>query len=421
MQRSSIGRNMKGRMPQRKQRNPKERGAKARQPAPRNTFTQEFKSVTYYSNSPTNCQVLNTLTDADIGGQYEPHQYAAANKDKGTRAKPTVVTPFAPKERTAPKSPPTRFTGRELQHMEFPEIRYIVPGFIPEGKSILAGKPKIGKSWLSLDIACAVAMGGYAMGSIKCEQGDALYAALEDNPRRLQGRLNLVLQGQEWPERLTIWTTSPRLGNGLIEELECWLNNSDNPRLIILDTLGKIRSKPESGDKSSAYDNDYREMETLHALAAKWQIAIVVVHHTRKSEADDPIDTVSGTLGLAGAADTILVLDRKANGATLYGRGRDIEEIEKAVKFNTCMFRWEVLGDAAEVGTSNARKEVLAAIGNDDMSIVNIMAAVGGERPKVEMLLSRMVKDGLLERAGRGKYRLSAIQSNETYRRQSNT
>src|SRR5438876_787246 len=102
------------------------------------------------------------------------------------------------------------FSAAELQNMVFPEIAWIVPGYIVEGCTILAGAPKIGKSWLLLDIAKAVADGGVCLGSIECDKGDVLYLALEDNRRRLQSRMRkLTSLTERWPANLTFATECP--------------------------------------------------------------------------------------------------------------------------------------------------------------------------------------------------------------------
>ena len=106
-----------------------------------------------------------------------------------------------------------------------------------------------------------------------------------------------------------------------------------------------------SGNRDNLYEADYHAIQGLQALAGELNVSIVIVHHVRKSGSDvDPFEKVSGTLGLSGAADAVLILDRDSNGATLYGRGRDVEEIEKAVSFDKQTCRWTILGAAAEVG-----------------------------------------------------------------------
>jgi len=219
------------------------------------------------------------------------------------------------------------FSAADLRLMTFPEVPFVVAGLILEGLTILAGRPKIGKSWLALDVCLGVAQGRRVLGDLATTQGDVLYAALEDNPRRLQKRIDKLLSPftAEWPARLTLATSWRRLDHGGVEDITDWAGSEPSPRLVVLDTLAGVRPPRQNGE--ALYDADYRALVALHRLAAERSIAVLVLHHTRKTEADDPLETISGTLGLAGCADTALVLARSTGGATLYARGRDIEEL----------------------------------------------------------------------------------------------
>jgi 5S rRNA maturation endonuclease (ribonuclease M5) len=223
------------------------------------------------------------------------------------------------------------FTAAELKAKTFEPIKYLVPMLIPEGLTMLAGKPKLGKSWMVLDIALAVAAGRYALGDFKLEEGDVLYAALEDNDRRLRARVERILTqtSKTWPERLTLATQWRRLDAGGVADAKEWAASVKKSRLIIFDTLAGVR--PDRSNKDTMYEGDYRALRELQAWAGESGICIVVLHHTRKMESEDPVDSVSGTLGLTGCVDTIAVLARTGKGTTLYVRGRDVEEQEKAV------------------------------------------------------------------------------------------
>ena len=247
------------------------------------------------------------------------------------------------------------FTAAALRTMPFPEVSYVVPGLIPEGLTILAGRPKIGKSWAALDVAIGIASKRDVLGALKVDQGDVLYLALEDNPRRLQRRITKLLSpfGGAWPERLTLATRWRRLDQGGVEDIEAWCKCVPEPRLVILDTLAGVR--PTRDNSQTLYDTDYKALLDVHRLANDRGLSAVALHHTRKMDADDPLDTVSGSLGLVGCADTCLILARSSKGTTLYVRGRDIEEGERAVIFGNEICRWTLLGDAAEVYRSELK------------------------------------------------------------------
>jgi hypothetical protein len=122
--------------------------------------------------------------------------------------------------------------------MRFPEPCYVVPGYIPEGLTILGGRPKVGKSWMALEMALGVSLVENVLGKIMPESGDVLYAALEDTFNRLQRRIKKLLWPgrKEWPERLMLATTWKRLDEGGVEDIDDWAQSVDAPRLVILDT-----------------------------------------------------------------------------------------------------------------------------------------------------------------------------------------
>jgi len=295
-------------------------------------------------------------------------------------------------------------TAASLQTMTFPQVSYVIAGLIPEGLSLLAGKPKIGKSWLALDLCLAVAGDRYCLGDKKPVPGDVLYAALEDNPRRLQKRIGKLLKTftETWPAQLTYATAWRRLDKGGVEDIGEWIDGVADAKLIILDTLAGVRPiKTAHG-----YTDDYESLAALHRLANDRGVAILVLHHTRKMEADDPIDTVSGTLGLSGCADTILVLNRSSKGTTLYVRGRDIEEAEHAVEFNKETCRWTILGDAAAVHRSTQRQTIIAALESNVMNREELAAATEMKSGNLDKLLHGMVKEGQVKRIKKGTYAL---------------
>lgn len=302
---------------------------------------------------------------------------------------------------------PKLVNAADLRNMKFPEIRYAVPGYVAEGCTLLAGAPKLGKSWLVFDMAIAKATGGTCLGSVKtAEVGDVLMLSLEDNLRRLQSRMDRLLPvSAEWPARLTFATTWPRSHEGGLDRIREWAAGAAAPSLAIIDTLPAFR--PPVTGKDNAYQADYNAVRVLTDLAAELGIAIVVVLHTRKARDQvDPFDRVSGTLGLSGAADTALILDRDSNGVTLYGRGRDIPEIETAVQFNKDRCRWSVLGAAAEIHVSDERKVILEALKviGGPASPITLADATRMSRPNVKQLLFQMSVKGLVQKQGRGMY-----------------
>jgi hypothetical protein len=321
------------------------------------------------------------------------------------KARPFLSPDFV-KPKSVPLSPTV--TARELADMDFPPLKYIVPGVVAEGVTLFAGKPKVGKSWMMLQIAQAVANGGDTLGGIHCEQGAVLYCALEDNLRRLQSRME-KMRIANWSKHLHFRCDLPRLDEGGLDFIREWITTVKRPRLITLDTFQRVRSR--SDNKESQYNADYEALLDLHALASEFGIAIVVVHHQRKLDADDPYDTVSGTFGLTAAADTIMLLRRDNSGTTiLQARGRDVREIEKAVTFERTTGRWKIAGEAEEVRQSRQRLAVasaMRALGRP--AKLNEIAGEAQLRPaNVSKLLNKMARDGVIYRHDYGKYGLRA-------------
>jgi AAA domain/Primase C terminal 2 (PriCT-2) len=302
------------------------------------------------------------------------------------------------------------FNAGRLNRMTFDPIKFVVHGYIVEGLTLFAGKPKVGKSWLLLHAAFAVAEGSFTLGGAQCEQGDVLYCALEDNPRRLQSRLTKLFGTQDWPARLNFTCEMPRLAEGGLDFIKNWIEGAERPRLVIIDTLAMVRM-PNNKDKST-YDADYAAVKELRDLALKYGIAIILVHHLRKAEADDPFDTVSGTLGLTGAVDTVMILRRDTRGTILHAKGRDLVEIEKAISFDAGTCSWTIVGDADATRKSAERTTIVAALeeaGTEPLSPNQIAGAVGMKPVNVKKMLARLVADSVIKKASYGKYVLATV------------
>ncbi|MDH3668009.1 MAG: helicase RepA family protein [Paracoccaceae bacterium] len=297
------------------------------------------------------------------------------------------------------------FNAADLQTKEFPPIQWTVPDVLPEGLTILAGKPKVGKFWLALDIAFAVAGGGAVLGR-ECDPGAVLYLALEDNERRLQRRLKLLEPCETWPAELEFKTNAQRLDQGEIKHLEDWIKTRDNPRLIIVDTLALVRPCGRAND--SVHTSDYAALRGLHRLASDTGIAVLVIHHLRKIESDDPLDAVSGSTGLTGAADTTLVLNNRQadGGCILYGRGRDLEEFETGLDFDTEACRWNDVGDPIEAFASETRAAILDAVHAGCQTPAKVRDHTGLDHELVKKTMQRM-EGSELKKTGRGIYAAS--------------
>jgi hypothetical protein len=318
-----------------------------------------------------------------------------------------------------PKPGPTRFktiTEAELAVMTFPEPKWAIPGLLPEGLTILGGKPKIGKSWMALGIARAVAFGGYALGKHQVEPGEVLYIGCEDTNARLQKRLAIMRESLEQPSpRLQILTASQRPNNGGIKRMDdggleilgLWLDEHPEARLIVIDTLARFRGG-KRGRNQSSYEADVEALSPLQELATSRGVAILVVTHLKKAEdSEDPQDLISGSLGQAGTADASWVLQRARHGAdaTLFMTGRDIEEKKLGLSFDPTRGAWNILGNAEEVAVTKERGELVTYLReNPGSTPKQIAAALDKKSNNISNALRRLFNSDIARPDSKGRW-----------------
>jgi RecA-family ATPase len=192
----------------------------------------------------------------------------------------------------------------DLEKTEFPPIKWIAEPYIPEGVTLFVGKPKLGKSWLMLNLALSVACGGKFLSSIDVEQGAVLYLDLDGNERRLKRRTAQILQGGPFPKDFYYDHRHERGAIG-VKRIAGWLDRCENARLVIIDTFVKFREL--SGGRSvNIYEKDTHDLDILEKLSDAHQIGIICVHHAGKSPREDIMDEASGSTGLGGGANTLV-------------------------------------------------------------------------------------------------------------------
>lgn len=288
----------------------------------------------------------------------------------------------------------------DLLALDLPPLLWIVPDLLPEGTTILASPPKIGKSCLVYQVAVEVAIGGDLFGR-RVEPGSALYLALEDGKRRGQDRLLAALAGRSMPRgRLEVRWGARRIGNGLEEDVAAWLDGHADARLVAIDTLQKVR--PRSSGQRSAYEVDVEDLARLQDLFRDRQVALVIVHHSRKESGDDFLASVSGTYGITGSADTVVVIRRKRLEAfgTLLVTGRDVPDAELSVRFDGLL--WQAT-PAALSEASFERSEVFRVIEErGPIFPAGIAEQVGLSRTSVQNMVSGLVDRGAVARTAKG-------------------
>ena len=303
-------------------------------------------------------------------------------------------------------SRPQGFTAKELIVMDLPEVSWTVENILPEGLALYVGKPKTGKSITALNIGIAVSRGDQVLGDLEVQQGSVIYLALEDTKARLQYRLITILEGKTAPENLHLCPEWPRMGQGGIAQLEQKIKEHDNVVLVIVDTLAKFKPVEKKRNVDS-YDQDYQTMSRIKTLADKYSISILVVHHLRKQGSSDIFDTVSGTLGLTGACDSTLILNRNRLGQMeLHLTGRDIEQAEYAMEFNKDNLTWRIVGRAYEIKSTERKQKLYDALkgATEPLSPKQLAEITGLRQNYVSKALPRLMEEGNITRLDRGLY-----------------
>ena len=316
--------------------------------------------------------------------------------------------------------------------MEFSPTRCLIPDLIPaEGVTLICSKPKVGKSWLLFDICLSCGIPRDLLGEFTPLHGSCLYLALEDSLRRLKDRYEKLVPVWDEispPKNVEVVTTWDRVDQGGLDLIREWVTEvrakGETVACVAIDVLQMVRPIGIGQDRKQNYTRDYEALQGLRTLAAEFHIAILVAHHTRKLMSDDLLDLVSGTLGLTGAADTVLIIERQAEGDFVFDvRGRDIESTQLAATFDKDTCRWTIEGDATTVKRSAERKAILTVFQEAkekgvcdlntefvtaalDVGVTNSRWGVTTTSSAVRQILARMAQNGDLQRVKRGCYAL---------------
>jgi len=302
------------------------------------------------------------------------------------------------------------FTAKELENMKIPKPKWIIENVLPEGLSIMGGKPKKGKSLLVLNMLLSVTSGIPTLGNTPSKTGTAIYLALEDTKGRLQDRIRRILKGKPFPEQLILFPqrSFPRMPEGLImleEEIK-----KCSPRLIAIDTWGRFKppSKSKRNDSTGGYDIGVEEISQIKDLGDRYGADLLIVHHMKKGGSEDIIESFLGTIANVATADNSLGLVRMGQNpdATIHIEGRDIEAQDIAIKLDSASLTWESMGPAAEVQSTGHRQAIVDAILNNEgpMTPKAIAQATGLKSDYVTVTVREMARQGSLTKIERGKY-----------------
>ena len=290
----------------------------------------------------------------------------------------------------------------ELYQNTYKSRSAIIEGVLYPGTYLLAGAPKIGKSFLVAQLAYHVSTGKELWG-YQVRQGTVLYLALEDDHRRLQERMYRMF-GTDSSEKLFFATCAKQIGNGLEEQLKKFMQEYPDTKLVILDTLQKIR---EVGNEKNSYAKDYEIIGKLKQITDENGCCFLLVHHTRKQQAEDKFDMISGTNGLLGSADGAFMLvkeKRTDQTATLDVSGRDQKDQRIYLTRDNERLIWELDHVEAEpwVEPTDAVLEAIAALVNETSPVWNgtateLVSALGVDLKPNALAMRLNIRAGKLE------------------------
>jgi len=299
---------------------------------------------------------------------------------------------------------PEIITAEELYHMDLPDKSWAVPDLIPTGLTIVAGVPKVGKSWMCLHIANAIAEGGYVFGKIPVDKKSVLYYALEDGRSRIKERINDLNYTFKSNMAFIYRIKDPSYN---IPHLRQTLENNDDLRVVVIDVLKIFQGEANSSGKNQ-YDIDYEKISPLQRLATEFNAAIIGVHHFNKRGMGTLLEKVSGTYGLTAAADTIIGVERNHNGQSdriIEVTGRDIEDKSYAADWDIHS-DWLLKGEAKDYNHSPERNEIYKIIKETEGSLKLKQIAEKTEKPysTVQTHVRKLLENGKIYKPSYGKY-----------------
>ena len=305
--------------------------------------------------------------------------------------------------------------AKDLEQEELKPIEWVVEGLIAPGLNLIAGKSKIGKSFGTLDLAYQVEVGGEWLEK-KCSKGNVLYYSLEDGKRRCKNRWKAMgIKPQEaWYQFRDRKPRIPLLTMGLEEEIEDWIKNTPDRKLVVIDVYVKVK-KTLGGYKLNSYENDNYNLQNLQTLATKYEIAIVLVHHITKRKEDDVFDEINGSTGIQSNMDSMIVIssDRtKGKNPILYCIPKDGEPQQFEIALSPkCI--WENLGKPGMAALTKIQNAITKAMkDNSERTSKEIIVKVQVDNGKenwtdkhIQKEVTRLVEKSYLMKIKRGHYK----------------
>ncbi len=307
---------------------------------------------------------------------------------------------------------PEMYRLPDLMKMTFPEPMWVIPGVVPQGFSILGGKPKLGKSAMCLGFGLACAFGGRALGKVKVDPIEVLYMAMEDTFPEIQKRVVMLTEEGAYPYGLTVCHEWPRMDQSGLELLGDYLEKNPLCKYVLIDDYSHFR--PRTTRARSLYQEDQEISSAIKRVADAYNISITATHHTRKAVADDIVDELNSTLGMTGAIDTTMVLKRAryADEGMLLTTGRKGASNKFALRWDETTISWTLLGEVTDTYVeTRERREIIDTLkkAGQSMTARELATLLRKTVPAVKMLTYRMAQVGEIEGVGDGRYMARSV------------
>jgi len=305
-------------------------------------------------------------------------------------------------------------TDSELFATNIPPVNFVIQDLLPaSGLAVIGGKPKMGKSLIMIDLGLAISSGGRFLNVFDVKASEVLYLALEDTDRRMKARIKKMIPDCPPSGRLHLAFSWDNQGHEAMSSLGSWLDAHQNVKIVIIDTISRF-SPSFSGVK---YSDQYVNFAELKKFADTRNIIVMIVHHLKKTKSNDPFEMLYGSNAVAGAADTIWILQRERGEpfATLQVSGRDIPDQFLSMKIDESLLCWTVIDPMTEKLIKREFLKVYNILKTKGsvMSLTEISIASGFKKPVLSKYLHKLIEYEYVEKVGYGRYRIKNRRENE--------
>jgi hypothetical protein len=360
--------------------------------------------VEYYARIVERTATLRRLIEA--GGQISALGYDQRGDVEDIFSQARAALDRLDQERT--RSHPRVGRVCDLMQEQLPAIEWIIPGLISQGFGYLAAAPGAGKTWMLLQWALAISSGGYVFGHIKVNSGPVLFLALEDTKASLQERIRML--GHERIPDIFYYSTMEAgwapLDDGGLQQLENAIL-ATRPALVVIDTLTSV--SPNSKPGGNPYRAEYQSYVPVRELAEEYSCAIIGAWHFAKGSRNSVMEQTSGTMGLPAVSVNRIGLVREPDSseARIKSHSKRGKEADWALSFDMTTGQWAYQGETKEHQMSEQRKAVLAALEESGtMPFKDLLDITEMDYNALLQLIQRLKKDGIIESAGKGLYRV---------------